>query len=176
LCEDLKRQNVNISEIPLLNIGKTSNLDIHLLETASSTLDDIYKEAEVLGKHHRTQTLYQKAIGWFYYLVYTIVGLVALYITVKCSLISKCIGVIKFCCVPREGCVQYFYKCFNNNARIRSHPLNDPHVITFSAIPTNENDIYNQPQEITVRDRNITTRNENNRRSRSRNNRLSNLS
>ena len=46
LCEDLKERNINISDIHLLNIGKTPNLDIHVLRIASIGLDEIYKEAE----------------------------------------------------------------------------------------------------------------------------------
>ncbi|KAL6268412.1 hypothetical protein P5V15_001547 [Pogonomyrmex californicus] len=71
LCEDLKKHNVNISDLPLLNIGKTPNLDVHLLKTASTALDKIYREAEELGKHHRTETFYRKITSWFYYILYT---------------------------------------------------------------------------------------------------------
>jgi len=54
LCElYLKKRNINFSDIHLLNIGKTPYLDMHVLKTASSALDEIYKEAE-LSKHHQT--------------------------------------------------------------------------------------------------------------------------
>jgi len=33
---------------------------MHVLRTASSILNEIYKEAEELSKHHRTQTLYHR--------------------------------------------------------------------------------------------------------------------
>lgn len=169
LCEDLKERNVNISDIHLLNIGKTPNLDIHLLKTASSALNEIDKEADELSKHHRTKTLYQKAIGWLYYIIYTITGLIILYVTMKCSLISKCIGVLKLCCV-KEGCVQYFYKCFNNNVETHSSRPDSHHVVTFSAIPDEEIKI----DEITQDNRTQKTHNEK-RRSRSRNSRLTSL-
>jgi len=74
LCEDIRKSNVNISELPLLNIGKTPHLDIKLLETASSSLGKLYKEADEIAKHHRTKTLYEKTVSWFYYTLYTIVG------------------------------------------------------------------------------------------------------
>lgn len=129
LYEDLKKQDVNVSELHLLNIEKTPNIDIHLLKTASSTLDEIYKEADVLGKHHHMETLHQKVIREFYYSSYTVVGLVILYVTIRYSLISKYISVIKIYCVLKEY-AQYFSKYFNNNTKIRSHPPNDPqHVI-----------------------------------------------
>ncbi|KYM93376.1 hypothetical protein ALC62_16023, partial [Cyphomyrmex costatus] len=171
LCEDLKKSNVNISDIHLLNIGKTPHLDIQVLKSASSSLDEIYKEAEELGKHHRTKTLYQKVIGWFYYIIYTIIGLVISYVIAECSLISKCINILRLCCVPKEGCVQYFYKCFNNNNRTRnSRPLNEPRqVVTFSAVPT-ETIEFPQNYQIPQFERNSEIR-----RSRSRNSRLSNL-
>lgn len=166
LCEDLKKHNINISDIHLLNIGKTPNLDMQVLKTASSALDEIYKEAEELGKHHRTQTLYHKVIGWFYYVIYTIAGLVILYIIAKCSLITKCIDIFKLCCVPKEGCVQYFYKCFNNNVTTRH---NDPrHVVTFTAVPTADELFQNDETE-------KCEKNSGRRRSRSRNSRLTNL-
>lgn len=69
LCDNLKKHDVNISDLHLLNIGKTPNIDIQLLKTASSSLDEIYKEAEDLSKHHRTTTLYQKVTWWFYYML-----------------------------------------------------------------------------------------------------------
>jgi hypothetical protein len=164
LCDDIRKSNVNISEIPLLNIGKTPHLDIKLLETASSSLGELYKEADEIAKHHRTKTLYEKTVSWFYYTLYTISGLVMLYITIKFSLIGKCINIFKLCCVPKEGCVQYFYKCFNNNVRTHnSSPQNDPrHVVTFTAVPTEASE--------PPLDRNNRTR-----RSRSRNRRLTNL-
>jgi len=53
---------------------------MHVLRRASCALDEIYKEAEELRvKHHRTQTIYHK-IGWFYYIVYTIVGLYSFFL------------------------------------------------------------------------------------------------
>lgn len=175
LCEDLKKRDINISDLPLLNIGKTPNLDTHLLEAASSTLDKIYREADEISKHHRTQTLYQKFIGWIYYVLYIIGGLVLIYLTAKCSLISKCINIFKFCFVPKEGCVQYFYKCFNNNVQTRRlNPQNDSrHTVAFSQVPGNEIVIKeftqnNQNQE--TFERNLITQS-----SRSRNNRLANL-
>ena len=67
LCKNLKERNVNIhsiSDIHLLNIGKTPNLNIHVLRTASTAREDeIYKEAEELSKHLRTQTLYRSIMG-----------------------------------------------------------------------------------------------------------------
>lgn len=167
LCEDLKKRNVNISDLHLLNIGKSPNLDVNLLKTASSALDEIYKEAEELGKHHRSETLYGKVIGWFHYLLYTITSLIILYIATKCSLLSKCIHIFKVCCVPRGGCVQHFYQCFNNNTSSRySHPQNTRHIVSFVA-EDNESTQDNETVEF--------ERNSGKRRSRSRNNRLTNL-
>lgn len=125
---------MNISELRLLNIGKTPNLDVHLLRTASSRLDDLYKEAEEIGKHH-TRTLYETALSWFYYAICIIIGLVALYITVKWSLISKCISIIKYCFIPKGGCAKYFNNCFNNNVNIQERfSLNElQHMVTFHA-------------------------------------------
>lgn len=171
LCEDLKKRNVNFSDIHLLNIGKTPNLDIHVLKTASSALDEIYKEAEELSKHHRTHTMYHNVISWFYYVLYSIAGLVVLYISAKCSLISKCINAFKLCCVPKEGCVQYFYKCFNNNVEPRRlRPQDNPrHVVTFNAASAikDEFSLNDQNQRFEM--------NNGSRRSRSRNIRLTNL-
>jgi hypothetical protein len=81
LCEDIRKNKVNISELPLLNIGKTSHLllDISLLKTASSNLSELYREADKIGEHHRNKTLYEKTLSWFYYTLYTIVGLVIVY-------------------------------------------------------------------------------------------------
>jgi len=95
---------------------------------------------------------------------------ISLYITAKCSLISKCIDILKFCCV-KEGCVQYFYKCFNNNAKTcNSRPLNDSRqVITFATIPTETIEL---PQNYQTQQ---LERNSEIQRSRSRNSRLTNL-
>jgi len=60
LCEDFKYCNVYISDIHLLNNGKTPNLDMYVLRRASCALDEIYKEEEELSKHHRIQTIYHK--------------------------------------------------------------------------------------------------------------------
>lgn len=164
LCENIKEKNINISELQLLNIGKTPHLDVNLLKTASSSLDELYKQADEISKHHRTKTFYEETMIWLYYILYIMVALVIIYIIIKCSIISKCFHVFKLCCVPKEGCVQYFHNCFNNNVRIHSQPQSDPkHVITFSAVPTDD-----QIQEPIVRDTSS-------RRSHSRNNRLSSL-
>lgn len=174
LCEDLKERNINFSDIHLLNIGKTPNLDIHVLEAASSALNEIYKEADEISKHHRTRTLYQKAVGWFYYALYTIGGLVILYLTAKFSLISKCFNIFKLCCVPKEGCVQYFNNCFNNSVRTRRvHPPNNPRqVVTFTAVPTEIVNEIPQYDQIYKLGKNSGTRRS---RSHSRNDRLTNL-
>ena len=46
--------------------------------------------------------------------------------------ISKCVNILKFCCISKEGCVQYFYKCFNNAKTCNSRPLNDSRQIVLS--------------------------------------------
>ncbi|XP_067204288.1 uncharacterized protein [Linepithema humile] len=169
LCEDIKESNVNISELQLLNIGKTPHLDINLLKTASSSLDELYKEANEIGKHHRTKTLYEKTLSWFYYILYTMIGLVIIYITVKCSLISKFVHIFKLCCIPKEGCVQYFNNCFNNNITTRSaHPTATQREVTFISVPTDSE------ESLRIEREGHGTNNEI-RRSRSRNNRLSRL-
>lgn len=80
LCEDIKKNNINISELQLLNIGKVPHLDINLLKTASSSLNELYREADEIGKHHRTKTLYEKTLSWIYIILYIIIALITLYI------------------------------------------------------------------------------------------------
>jgi hypothetical protein len=169
LCEDIKKNHVNVSELRLLNIGKTPHLDINLLRTASSSLNELYKEADEIGNHHRTETLYKKTLNWFYYIVYTIIGLVIIYISIKCSLISKCLNIFKICCIPKNGCIQYFNNCFNNNVTARC-PTETQRETTFITVPTIDSE---EPDQHIRKER--YNRNSENRRSRSRNNRLSKI-
>lgn len=62
LCEDIKKHNVNMSNLPIITISKAPHLDANLLKIASSSLQDLYKEAEELAKHHRTRIFYEKAM------------------------------------------------------------------------------------------------------------------
>lgn len=170
LCEDIRKNNVNISELQLLNIGKTPHLDVNLLRTASSSLNELYKEADEISKHHRTKTLYERTINWFYYILYGFIALVIIYITVKCSLVSKCVYIFRLCCVPKEGCTQYFSNCFNNNINTHNaHPATTQREVITASVST-ENEIPLQRIE-----REELNRNRPSQRSRSRNNRLSNL-
>lgn len=163
LCEDIKKHNVNISDLPMITISKAPHLDLNLLKIASSSLQDLYKEAEELGKHHRTRTFQEKTMSWLYYILYIIIVLVCLYLIAKCSLISKCLNIFRLCCIPKEGCTQYFQNCFNTN--IRSQNAHPP----FPVIPTSEASVV---QNISLDE--FVSRSPS-RRSRSRNNRLSNL-
>lgn len=168
LCEDIKKNNINISELQLLNIGKVPHLDINLLKTASSSLNELYREADEIGKHHRTKTLYEKTLSWIYIILYIIIALITLYIIAKCSLISKCFYILKLCCIPKEGCVQYFQNCFNNVSNHNAYPMTQREV-NFISIPTNSDELPPSVEEV------ISNRNDENRRSRSRNRRLLNL-
>jgi len=108
------KKYVNISDIHLLNISKISNLDIQVLKTASSALNEIYKEAEDLGKSSYSNFVSQ---GYRMVLLCSIFHCRLSYFIYNCQmLINKCINIFKLCCVPKKGCVQYF-KCFNNNVK-----------------------------------------------------------
>lgn len=172
LRDDIKKYNVNISELHLLNIGKVPRLDANLLKTASSSLSELYNEAEQIGKHHRAKTLYEKTTSWLYYIVYTIIGLVIIYFTLKCSLICKCFKILKLCCMPKEGCSQYFHNCFNTNVSTRD--IHIPETPLDIALTTSSIKNTGSPENIELRGQ-IFNRDKNVRRSRSRNNRLYNL-
>jgi hypothetical protein len=178
LCENLKKHDVNISELYLLNIGKTPHLDLNLLKWASSGLNELYKEAEEIGKHHRTKTLYKEAMDWFYYICYIVTGLVFIYLSAKFSLLSKCFDIFKMCCVPKDGCIQYFNHCFNNTLYSHNtHPQRNTPVVTFTAVPIENNISIEENQSTQDKEPCELNKNEGRRRSRSRsrNKRLSNL-
>jgi hypothetical protein len=92
-------------------------------------------------------------------MLYTILELVIVYITVKCSLINKCVHIFKLCCVPREGCVQYFNNCFNNNVINRNPTTTQQHGVTVTQVSTDSDETF---QRIGREDYN---RNSENRRS-----------
>ncbi|XP_067207020.1 uncharacterized protein [Linepithema humile] len=83
IYENIKNSKVNISDLHLINIGKTPYLDIDSLRAASTSLDELYKKADEISKHHRTNSAYENTLSWFYILLFSIIGLVGIFIIVK---------------------------------------------------------------------------------------------